>query len=269
MIIQSDNFNLQQIADSGQCFRMNNIGKNKYGLVAFGKYLELIQIATNTIQLNCTEQEWQEIWKDYFDMGYDYKGLVENLVNGDDSFISRAATYGKGIRILRQEPFETLISFIISQRKNIPAIKSCIEKICINYGDKNEFEGTEYYSFPTPEILANADLDALRDLGVGYRDEYIVGAARAVVDGDIQLDELKEYTNEEAVKVLKGLYGVGDKVANCVSLFGLHHIEAFPIDVWIERIVSEHYNGYFNISKYDGYAGIVQQYMFYYIRNYY
>lgn len=261
---------MEQIADSGQCFRMNKIEENKYGLIAFGKYLELEQLDDHTVSFHCSEEEFYEIWEDYFDLKYDYKGIVNQLLTGKDEFLQKAAEYGRGIRILKQEPFEALISFIISQNKNIPAIKNCIEAICKQYGERKVSQGNqqvEYYTFPSPEILAQADKEDLRKLKTGYRDEYIISAAKAVYHEELDLEELKKCTHEVVVEALKGIHGVGNKVANCVSLYGLHHIEAFPIDIWIKRVLKEIYNDHFPVEDYQGYAGIVQQYMFYYMRH--
>lgn len=268
MRIENKNFNIKQIAESGQCFRMNPIKDNRYNLVAFDRYIELEQVDENIVDITCSQNEYMEIWKDYFDLDYDYGRVVDRLINGSDEFLKEAAIYGRGIRILRQDPFEMLISFIISQNKNIPSIKACIERICKFYGNKqiDELTGTSYYTFPTPEILASAKKEDLRALKLGYRDEYIIAAARAVSTGEIDLTKLISTSHEEAVRSLKNIRGIGDKVANCISLFGLHHIEAFPIDVWMKRVLAEFYQNKFDPDQYDGYAGIVQQYMFYYIR---
>lgn len=270
LIIHKENLDIKQIAESGQCFRMNSINDNKYSNVAYGKYIELTQIDENTVDFSCTEEEYNDIWKDYFDLSYDYKRIVDSLLSGKDDFLKKSAEFGSGIRILQQEPFEALISFIISQNKNIPAIKTCIEGICREYGEPIRTPHgvkNEYYSFPTPEALALANKEDLRKLKTGYRDEYIIAAAKAVCAGELDLDALIESTHEVAVEVLMMLKGVGMKVANCVSLFGLHHIEAFPVDVWIKKILDDVYDGSFDLTLYDGYAGIVQQYMFYYIRS--
>lgn len=268
MRINNKNFNLKQIADSGQCFRMNPISDNKYGLIAFGRYIELEQIEEDIVEINCNNEDYVGIWKNYFDIDYDYGWIVDSLKEGRDEFLKEAATWGSGIRILRQEPFEMLISFIISQNKNIPSIKACIERICQGYGKKliDDKTGKTYYTFPTAEKLANAKQDDLRALKLGYRDEYIIGAARRVLNGEIDFDYLKTCSHEEAVETLKKIRGIGDKVANCISLFGLHHIEAFPIDIWMKRVLSDIYDNKFDPGRYQGYAGIVQQYMFYYIR---
>lgn len=270
LIIYSKNFNLEHIADSGQCFRMNRMEANRYGLIAFNRYIELTQLEENCIELTCSEEEYNLIWKDYFDMDYDYSRIIRGLAEGDDEFLKNAVQFGGGLRILKQEVFETLISFIISQRKNIPAIKSCIEQLCKLYGEKksdSRFPDKVFYTFPSPEKLAGAERTELRQAGLGYRDEYVQNTARAVLKEEINLDQLKQLDREEALIQLLSLSGVGIKVANCVSLYGLHHIGAFPVDVWIARILKEVYQDNFNLELYSGYAGIVQQYMFYYMRS--
>lgn len=269
MRINNKNFNIKQIAESGQCFRMNPITENRYSLIAYDRYIELEQIEEDIIDISCDEMEYELVWKNYFDIDFDYGRIVDTVNMGSDEFLKSAVSYGSGIRILRQDPFEILISFIISQNKNIPSIKVCIERICEKYGmrmqDKNS--GNIYHTFPKADKLADANKEDLRTLKLGYRDEYIIGAAQAVARGDIDLDELITNSHDEAIIALKKTKGIGDKVANCISLFGLHHIEAFPIDVWIKRVLSDYYKDEFNPELYSGYAGIIQQYMFYYIRH--
>ena len=273
MLVHNKNFNLKQIADSGQCFRMNRIKEQdkliRYSLVAYGKYLELSQLDEETVELSCSEEEYHQVWREYFDLEYDYGRIVNELLRGADLFLKEAAAFGNGIRILKQEPFEAAISFIISQNKNIPAIRSCIEGMCERYGERKvnqECGGIEYITFPAPEVLANANPDDLRALKTGYRDDYIIKAAHAVVEGYLDFAQLMHGSFEESVKVLKKVHGIGDKVANCISLYGLHHIDGFPVDVWINKVLKEIYNNQFEKEKYAGYAGIIQQYMFYYMR---
>lgn len=270
MRIHNENFNIEQIAESGQCFRMNYLEEGRYSLIAFGKYLELYQVDEDVVELSCSEAEYEELWKNYFDLEYDYRHLTDKLMNGKDTFLRSAAEYGKGIRILRQDFFEMMISFILSQNKNIPAIKSSVEALCQKYGSQIEGapgrEGS-YYAFPTPEQLAGATKEELRALKVGYRDEYILQASLAVVNGQLNLNDIRSYSYTEAFKALKQIHGIGEKVANCICLYGLHHIEVFPIDVWIKRILSEVYRNEFDLKLYEGHAGIIQQYMFYYMRS--
>lgn len=267
MIIQSKNFNLQQIADSGQCFRMNKVNENKYSLIAYKRYIELEQIDNNTIKLDCDEKEYKEIWHDYFDMEYDYESIYEMLANGDDKFLADAAKFGSGIRILQQEPFEILISFIISQNKNIPAIKSSVESISRMFGQEKTKGTVTYYTFPTAQELSRASLEELKKAKLGYRDKYVHNAANLVKSGDLDLYKLKAMNHEEAFKELNNIFGVGPKVANCISLFGLHHLDMVPVDLWIKRTLEEIYDNKFDWNKYKEFAGVVQQYMFYYMRS--
>lgn len=275
MLVHNENFDIGQIAASGQCFRMNRIEgveDIRYGLVAYGRYLEIVQIGDDTVELCCSEEEFHQVWEEYFDLKYDYGRIIMDLTDGEDSFLGEAAVYGKGIRILKQEPFEMLISFIISQNKNIPAIKNCIEGICRRYGQRKisaNCRNTVYYTFPEAQTLAKASKEELRSLKTGYRDDYILAAAGMAVSGELMLKDLKKASFEEAVAALKKVHGIGEKVANCIALYGLHHIEGFPVDVWILRALKEVYDNHFPKEKYQGYAGIVQQYMFYYIRHLY
>lgn len=272
MLITQENFNLKHIALSGQCFRMNEIEENCYSMVALNRYIELRQISENMIDISCDEEEFEQIWNDYFHMSFDYKKVVTDLLHGEDKFLKDAASFGGGLRILRQDFFEMLITFIISQRKNIPAIKKSVELLCEKFGEKKQIPNNpekSFYTFPTPIRLSNASLTELREIGLGYRDVYVKNTSKAICENVFDIDELRTVGYEDAVKVLLQLSGVGIKVANCVALYGLHHIEAFPVDVWIERILKEIYDNKFAFHLYEGYAGVVQQYMFYYIRYHY
>ena len=270
MIIHNENFILNHIAQSGQCFRMNEINSDTYGLVAFGKYIELKQLDKKRVEIKCSEEEFAHIWRDYFDIDYGYDAITQSLITGEDTFLRDAANFGYGLRILKQDVFEVLISFIISQRKSIPAIKTCIENLSRRFGEPiltKSGISTGNYSFPKPSTLAYAKLEELREMGLGYRDHYVKNTALAVINGKLNLDELKQAGYKDAMEKLMELPGVGIKVANCVALYGLHFIDAFPIDVWIERILKNIYHNHFDVYQYNGFAGIVQQYIFYYIRS--
>lgn len=272
MILEQKQFNIRQIAESGQCFRMDPVSEGRYAVVAFGRYLEIEQLQNEKLRLSCDEREFQNLWKHYFDLEFDYGPIVVGLANGPDTFLREAVLYGHGLRILRQDPFEALISFLISQNKNIPAIKRSIQQLCRQYGEPGEWVDSTgrrvtFFTFPTPEALAAADPEDLRRTGVGYRDAYIIKTSQLISDGTIDLEALKRFPGPEAIARLKGLPGVGDKVANCVSLFGLHHLDGCPVDVWIARAMDEVYGGCFDWAQHEGCCGIVQQYMFYYMRS--
>ncbi len=274
LLYRINNFNLKQIADSGQCFRMTALTDTVFQLIFKDHYLIAEQMDEDTIAFYCSEDEFHHIWSDYFDLQYDYASLIDALCSGQDTFLAEAAAYGKGIRILKQDPFEATISFIMSQNKNIPAIMKSIESLCILFGEKkyvsSTFDAIElpvfYYAFPTPKALADADPLLLKSTKAGYRADYIKKASQAVILSQINLEALRSLPSHEAVLTLKSLYGVGEKVANCIALFGLHKIDVFPVDVWIQRIIDEHYGSHFPLELYHSHAGIVQQYMFYYKR---
>ena len=264
--LSSKYLDMRKIADSGQIFRFNKIGEEGYDLIAADKHLRIKKLIengkANTYELDCSEKDYNEMWKEYFDMDTDYGIYTKNL-DPEDEYLLKACEYSKGIRILRQDKWEMLISFIISQRKSIPAIKSSIEKLAKNFGTEIE---KDIYAFPKPEAILNADDTLLETCGLGYRLPYIRAAARAVLEEGVDLYNLDNLSDEELVDKLKEFKGVGVKVANCVLLFAYHRIGAFPIDVWVEKILNNYYNGNFPMERYKGYAGVLQQYMFFYER---
>ena len=271
--IQYPYLDMKKIAESGQIFRFN-VYDDEYSLVAGDKLLFIKEDDDGYI-LSCSKSEFEEFWIDYFDLRLDYSDFEKNIL-ADDLFLTNAAEYSYGIRILNQDKWEMLISFIISQRKSIPAIKSSIEKLARTYGKKidmkvpdfikNIDKNSEFFAFPTPKALADASIDDLNACSLGYRSPYIEASAKAVYRGDIDLEALSKLDDNELLAALMSLKGVGIKVANCVALFGYHRIAAFPIDVWIKRMIDEHYEGEFPLKLYDGYAGVIQQYIFYYGR---
>lgn len=261
-LIRADNFNLHQIANSGQCFRMLCIREGVYSVVSCGKYLELYQIG-DLIFLGCSEDEYENFWSDYFDMKTDYSKIA---VNTDDEFLNRAIEFGNGIRILQQDLFELIISFIISQRKNITSIKLAIDLLCRRFGEKFKGIGinaneVDAYAFPTAEALVNAPYDELAECGLGYRTRYIKAAAEWFLEWEKNKRDLSYNI------LVSEILGVGAKVANCICLFGLHQLEFCPIDVWVKRIFDEEYGGGIPSWATSEYAGVYQQYCFYYKRN--
>ncbi len=264
--INSTWLDISKIADSGQCFRMNRIDDNMYRALAMDRLVYIQQVSVEEYELFCTKKEYESFWKNYLDMGTDYEEFSKDIPRSD-KFLTKASVYSKGIRILRQDPWEMLISFIISQRRSIPAIKTSIEKLCEKFGEKiSDGRGGYCYAFPCAKRLATAELDDILACSVGYRAQYILEAARQVASGAINLDALQKLDDENLLKALMSIYGVGVKVANCIMLFGYHRIGAFPIDVWIQRMIDTHYDGHFPIEKYEGYAGVLQQYIFFYGR---
>jgi len=223
-----------------------------------------------SIFISGTLHDFETIWHDYFDLDRDYAEIRRSLCI--DDFMTKATAFGAGIRILQQDKWEALCSFIISQCNNIPRIKKIIAELCRQFGEPVWFEGDSgddkaLYTFPSAERLAPLSADDLAQVRCGYRAEYIIGAARAVADGALDLEALSRETPDAARAALKKLRGVGDKVADCALLFGLNMPDAFPLDVWMKRAVAEHYGPAFDPGIFSPYAGIAQQYIFHYMRN--
>lgn len=262
--IKNDNFSVPQICESGQCFRMTRCGEEgRYSLVAFGKYLELQQEG-NTVFFDCTQEEYDNIWRTYFDMDTDYAEIIGSI-DSVDGYLLSAADFGKGIRILRQDLWEMMISFIISQQNNIKRIRRCIRLLCEKYGEpRHTKNGTVYYAFPTPQALAGAAIEDLYDCNLGYRSRYVRQTADSVLHREIDMEALYRMDYGEAREQLLKLYGVGGKVADCICLFALHKTEAFPVDTHIRKALAAQYPDGFPFEKYADYGGILQQYIFYY-----
>ena len=282
------NFNLRQIADSGQCFRMvpcdPNRSQTAYRVIS-GRHFLIVEQTGDEVTFHCPNDEFA-FWEHYFDLKTDYDTYIRAIDPMDD-YLSRAAAFGSGIRILNQDLWEMIITFIISQQKTIPAIRALVEALSEKYGTRNKIPPTVsgyYYAFPSPEELNRASLDDLLALKLGYRAKYIKRICEDVCSGKLDLDRLRKLNYADSMEVLLSCYGIGVKVANCICLFGLHHIGAFPVDTWIKKILLREYapksccTGHVpetrlcealieeNFSKYPGFAGVLQQYIFFYER---
>ena len=266
---------LLKVADSGQAFRIKVIDGSHIELVAYGRYLQIAKTDNGTYAFSCSEEEFEQIWRRYLDLDRDYEAIVSSIEK-KDSYLIDAARFGCGIRILRQDVFETTISYIISQRRSIPSITTSVERISKLCGKKikaPELEkpfvkplSDEYYAFPTPLELSTLPFSQLEDTGVGYRAPYIARATEEFVSGKLDPVALAELSDDDLYKALTGMYGVGTKVANCIMLFAFARTGRFPVDVWIQRIEDRYYGGRFDCTPYPDTAGIMQQFMFYYER---
>ena len=324
---QIPNFNIRQIAESGQCFRIVQEPADSQDLrpkaapaaaqsfcsetepaggqpdtvwrmISGSHYLRLLE-NENGIYFFCPEEEFP-FWENYFDLAADYGQFLSSVQSGDP-YLKKAAEYGSGIRILRQDLWEMIITFVISQQKTIPAIRSLVEALAKTYGQKlavpkecQELPFSSdcrdvgcgfFYAFPTPEELARASLSELQSMKLGYRAKYIKRLCEDACSGALDLAHLSRLGYQEAMDYLQGFYGIGEKVANCICLFGLHHIDAFPVDTWIRKILLREYAPKSrraksvpqarlcqelvqeNFSCYKGFAGVMQQYIFYYERS--
>jgi len=263
-ITDISDFDLERIFECGQCFRWDADKKGVYTGIAKGAVAQLRR-SGDSVFISCGEDDFQTVWYDYFDLSRDYATIRRQLCI--DEHMQKATEFGAGIRILRQDKWEALCSFIISQCNNIPRIKKIVDALCRLYGDSIQFGQNEYYTFPKAETLARLCTDDLVQIRCGYRAQYIIDAAKAVASGEIDLESLANSTPQVARAKLKSLRGVGDKVADCAMLFGLHMLDSFPRDVWVKRAVAEYYGPGFDSDVFTPYAGIAQQYIFHHARN--
>ena len=265
-VLIEDDFALDKILESGQCFRPQKQADGWYRFISGGRVLYLRPEGGQSYTVRCEAGEWQGFWHSYFDLDRNYSALRQKL-DGQDMFLQCAMDYGKGIRILQQEPWEMLVTFIISQRKSIPAIRTAVELLCERYGEPVETGKETVYAFPTPQALCRAGEAGLQACGLGYRTRYVLHAAHDVAEGALDLYALASLSDEELYARLMQLDGVGKKVANCVCLFGYGRVGRVPVDVWIERLINEEFGGSDPFPRFGSEAGIVQQYLFYYKRS--
>lgn len=268
-------FNIQHILECGQCFNFEKIGDMEYVIVAYGNMLHIQQKENNITMYNTTMEAYEGVWKHYFDMDNDYSAIKNYLKSKDDKIIP-AIEDKWGIRILNQEFCETLLSFIISQNKQIPHIKQIVRAISERFGKKlGSVEGRSYYSFPDMEELKNVTEEDLRELKTGFRAPYLMDAIDKLMHG-LEKKSFLELDYDRAVELLTEIKGVGKKVANCVALFSLGYRNAFPVDVWVKRVMEEVYFGKetsaeeimaFAKEKFGEYGGYAQQYHFYHMRD--
>ena len=268
-------FDPKHIFECGQAFRWRREDDDSYTAIHGGKIINVKNDNENIIFSNTNEEDFQNIWYNYFDLQTDYGKIKAEL--SKDKVLEEAIKFGEGIRILNQDPYETTISFIISANNQIPRIKKSIELISENYGEFiGEYKDKKYYSFPEPEVLANTDEKELEEkCKVGYRSKYIVNTSKMIYNKEVNLDELYSIKTKDAKEILMKLPGVGPKVSDCILLFSLNKNDAFPVDVWVKRVMEHFYlkedTKLKDISKYadekfGDLGGFAQQYLFYYAR---
>lgn len=267
--ISSENFivipdvrdlDLEQTLDCGQSFRWEKQNDGSFSGVAFGKYVNISLDGTDMIIKNAAPDD-EKIWREYFDLELDY-GKIRGDISKLHPVLEEAARYAPGIRILRQEPYEALCTFIISQNNNIKRIKGIVARLCESFGDEID-EGV--YTFPTAERLAKLTPEDLAPLRAGFRNRYIIDSAKKVASHEVDLELCKTADYDTARAELMKITGVGVKVADCTLLFGMHRVEAFPVDVWMKRAMEKLFPG-MSANDFGEYAGIAQQYIFHYSR---
>ncbi|MBQ7203345.1 MAG: DNA-3-methyladenine glycosylase 2 family protein [Eubacterium sp.] len=252
---------LELTLDCGQAFRWEKQADGSFSGVAGGHFLNISKNdGGDLVFKNTTMDSFDGFFKNYFDLDKDYKKICDTLKE-DDLLRSTIDEY-YGIRILNQESWEALCSFVISQQNNIKRIKLIISRLCKAYGDEVA-EG--WYSFPSAERLSALSVEDFEALGCGYRAKYLEKLSKDVAGGKIDLEKIKALPLDDARKELLNIYGVGIKVANCALLFGFQFYEAFPVDVWMKRVMEYYPDGLPECFK--GYEGIAQQYLFHWARN--
>ena len=274
-----DSFEPKHIFECGQCFRWNKNIDESYTGVVKNSVLNVKKNNDNIVITGICTDNLNELVNNYFDLNRNYNEIKQELSKIDND-VKQSIKYGSGIRILNQDLWETIISFIISANNNIPRIKGIIERMCAKFGKKVTWNEKTYYFFPTPEELSKASVQDLRNLGLGFRDKRIYETTQIINSNKINLNTLKDYKTEEIREILLSLPGVGPKVVDCILLFSeLKRLEVFPIDVWVRRVMNELYikiedeekvnkREVLQIAKekYGDLAGIAQQYLFYWKR---
>ena len=255
------NFDLNDILDCGQCFRWTRLGDRHYSGVAMGRSLEISQQGDRLLLRDTSPEEFRRVWHRYFDFERDYTAL--GAVLSRDAAMAEAIAFCPGMRVVRQEPWEALCSFIISQNNNIPRIKGIIARLCECFGQP--LAGGAH-AFPTPGRLAGLEPEELAVIRSGFRAKYILDAARLVAGGELDLASLGGMETAQARAQLLRIRGVGPKVAECALLYGLGRAECMPVDVWIARALEQLYPSGFP-EQFSDCAGIGQQYLFHYMRN--
>lgn len=260
-VILDSVINLDHSLDCGQSFRWKKSG-DIWEAVAYGKKLSLKQTDEKTLVFyNTTQEDFDLIWKKYFDLERDYDVIISRFK--EDKYLLKATEKYKGLRVLNQEPWEAICSFIISQNNNIPRIKGIIERLCENFG---EDLGDGFFTFPSAEKISTLSLEDLAPLRSGFRAKYILDAAKKVANKEIDLEQIFSnhisYGREELMKIK----GVGAKVSECALLYGFQKTDAFPVDVWVKRIMEELYPDGMPECAYPE-LGIAQQYLFHWRRN--
>ncbi len=266
-----DSFDIGQTLECGQCFRFNKLSEGEYVIIACSRVLHIKQSEHSIEFYPCDKKDFDDIWRVYFDLDRDY-GKIKNILAQIDDVLKKAVDFAPGIRILNQEPWECLISFIISQNNRIPMIKQVIRNISEKYGTSFE----DYFLFPTLEQIKDISQEELMSCKTGFRAKYIIDAVKNVKSGNVDFEKLKNVSTENAREKLMEIKGVGEKVSDCVLLFSMGRRDVFPTDVWVKRVMEHFYfEGKdtkikdihsFAEDKFGELSGFAQQYLFHYAR---
>ncbi|MDU2688446.1 8-oxoguanine DNA glycosylase [Paeniclostridium sordellii] len=268
-------FDPKHIFECGQCFRWKDQGDGSYTGVAKGRVINVSREGDTIYLKNTNLEDFKNIWKDYFDLDTDYSKIKNELRNMDE-YLEKATEFGWGIRLLRQDPWEMIISFIISSNNRIPMIQKAIKNLSTEYGTYiGSYEGEDYYDFPTPQQLSKASIEEIRACSTGFRDKYIKSTTEEVIKNNDDVYSYRNLSTEDCIKELLKFNGIGPKVGDCIALFGMQKYDTFPVDVWVKRVMQEFYVEddmslpkirKYAIDKFGDLSGFAQQYLFYYAR---
>lgn len=262
-----DDFDLEKIIDSGQCFRGKCLEDGSYRFISGESviYLRPEDREAGVYTVSCDRESWETTWFPFFDLERCYSEIAV-LESGKHEFVDQAIAHGRGVRLIRQDPWEMLLTFIISQRKSIPAIIKSVEALSEKYGHDIVTEQERLKAFPSPEEMKEATAEELAACGLGYRVKYILDAIQKVNSGELNLKAIAKLPDDVLPEKLQAVMGVGIKVANCIALFAYGRTACVPVDVWIFRAIEKECGGISPFSLYGENAGIIQQYIFYYER---
>ena len=261
-----DDFDLEKISLSGQCFRVRKFIDGTYRFISGDKVLYIQEKGNNKFSVSCDIEEWNSTWYTYFDLGRCYSDIFDTE-SDKHPFVRQTMILGRGIRVLQQNPWEMVITFIISQRKNIPAISKSIEMLAVKYGRCIETKYEKLYLFPDPQEMSSANKEQLAACGLGYRISYVFDAIQKSLSGELNLEALFSYSDPHLLDELQKVHGIGKKIANCIALFSYGRTGCVPIDVWISRSIEEECGGESPFYLFGQNAGIIQQYIFFYAKH--
>ncbi len=274
LLKDAKDFQPRHIFECGQCFRWNAMPDGSYKGVAEGRTLRVKKNGRDILFAGTDEQEFRDFWVGYFDLERDYRAIKAELSR--DQVLKQAIEFGYGIRILKQDIWETMVSFIISANNWIPRIKATVERLSSHYGQEQVYKGETYYSFPSPARLAQLTEEDIMLCGCGFRAKYVLKAARIVAGGQVDLHSLAGMNTTDARAALLCFPGIGPKVSDCIMLFSMAKLDVFPVDVWVKRVMEHYYLKrdtrpaeirQFAAGKFGALAGVAQQYLFYYARS--
>ncbi len=272
MLKIKNDFNIKNTVTCGQIFRYEEL-ENGYIVILTDRVIKLTYDGDFIIVESNKEENLKEIIYDYFDLNRDYLKIEEEILKKDDK-LKDALMFSRGLKMIHQEPFETIISYIISQNNRVPSIAKSLNMIAEKYGEKIEFDNKEYYLFPNFDKLKDVSIEDYRTCKVGFRDKYLYDIVQNINNGNLDLNNIYNMNSEESLNYLMGFKGIGNKVASCILLFAYQKFDVYPIDTWVKKFMFEDYNiegekniKEFTFNTYKDYSGLAIQYMFNYKRN--